>query len=204
MSATEQLEALQQQRAQASARISQLEQQWRQANEEAASAAATVAEVERAGASATARHKAEQALSTAKQRASEPWAQRRDGATQALRDVDVRIRGFVGEHLDELVASVEEHGDAIAARINTAASELVTAHAEWQATAARLGQLIATVSRPGPSDTSRSRSDEVARAATVLAASGGEEGVRLDRTRPPWDALLGGALEPEPEPAAVA
>jgi hypothetical protein len=190
------LAKLQEQRRRVAVRVSDLEAEWRAATAQAAEASAALAEVERHGGSATARHKAEEQLAAAKQRASEPWSERVEGARAATRDADQQLRQHVAANLDELVAGLEQEGQATADRLNDAAASLVQAHAEWQSIAGRIGQLITMVHRPGPLDVSRSVSDDAARAVAALVAGGGEEGPKLDRAREPWSRLLA-----DPEPA---
>jgi hypothetical protein len=65
--------SLHEERRSAAARIDEVERQWREAQASVAQASAARAEVERNGGSAaTSRHKAEEALSTARQRSAEP------------------------------------------------------------------------------------------------------------------------------------
>ena len=196
--ATTELRELQERGAAAASRISDLERAWRSANEEVAAASARLSQAERAGASPSTIRKIEGELAAAKAKAAEPWAERVEGARAAARDVERQVRTFVGANLDELVRALEADGQAAADQVNAAASALVSAHAEWEAVAAQIGKVIATVARPAPGDVSFSRADEVARAAAGLVAAGGENGPVLDRTRDPWALLLGQA-EPELE-----
>ena len=174
-------------------RVSDLEREWREAVEATATASAALAEVERHGGSATTRHKAEEALAAAKQRAGEPWAERVEGAKAAARDLDKRYRAYVSEHLGELVEALEQDGKLAAEAVNRAAGDLVTAHAEWGAVAAQIGTLVSQVSRVSPGDVSypQPQADEAARGAIALVAAGGEYGPRLARDREPWSSLLG-------------
>jgi hypothetical protein len=153
-------------------------------------------EAERAGAAATAVRKAEEELAAAKAKAAEPWGERAEGARAAARDVERRVRAHVAAHLAELVRALEADGQAAADRVNSAAADLIAAHAEWAAVATQIGQVITMVARPSPGDVTFSRSDEVARAAASLVAAGGENGPTLDRNRDPWARIL---EEPEPE-----
>jgi hypothetical protein len=140
----------------------------------------------------------EQQLAEAKAAVDEPWAERIDGARRAVRDVDARIRTYVGEHLVDIVAGIEARGADAANRWNAAAAEMLAASADWNAAAAELGQTLTHIRRPDPFDVSRPASEQAVRAVAQLVAEGGETGVRLDRSRAPWDTLLG-----EPEPADV-
>jgi hypothetical protein len=198
------LTQLRERRARAARRVAELEREWRSANEQAAQASARLAEVERQGASAAARHKAEEALSEAKALAAQPWAERVDGAKRAVRDVDVAVRAHVSGHLVELVEALEADGRAVAERINAAAADLVAAHAEWEAVATELGATIAMVSPPGPLDVSRSQAEQAARAVAALVAAGGQEGPRVSRLNDPWARLLAEPVDELDEVEAVA
>jgi hypothetical protein len=195
--ASEGLANLQAERRRTASRISDLEAEWRAATAQAAEASAALAEVERHGGSATARHKAEEQLAAANQRAGEPWAERVEGARAATRDVDRKLREYVGEHLDELVTALESEGRLAAGRINSAGAELLAARAAWEDVASRLASTITLVAKPSPFDVSRPHADEVARSVAALVAAGGEEGPKLDRAREPWSRLVA-----DPEPAS--
>ena len=86
---------------------------------------------------------------------------------------------------------MEADGQLAAERLNSAAAELVAAQADWERVASQILSLIMQVARPAPGDVSYPRATEAARAVLALASLGGEEGPRLDRSRPPWAALLG-------------
>jgi hypothetical protein len=202
--ATDELDRLREERGRAGARVSGLEAEWRAAQEAVAQAAAEVAELERSGGSASSRHKVEEQLAAAKAKAAEPWAERVDGARRAIRDHDQKLRAYTASNFDEIVTDIEARGAEAAARLNEAATAMLAAAADWNQAASQLGATLARVRNPDPFDVSRPSSEDAIRAVAALVAAGGEDGVRLDRTRPPWDTLLGGALEPEPEPAAVA
>jgi hypothetical protein len=187
---TTQLQELHHRRANAAARITEIERTWQAANEQAAIASQALAELERQGASAPRRHKAEETLTAAKLKQAEPWQERLDGARAAARDVDRELREFTAANLGELVEALEQEGQAVADRINAAASELIAAHAEWEAIAGRIGATITLVQAPGPYDVSRSTAEQTVRAAVVLINDGGENGPVLDRNVAPWDTLL--------------
>jgi hypothetical protein len=194
MDANAQLTKLQAERSAAAARVSEVEREWRAAIEAASVSSARLSEVERTGGNATSRRAAEEQLAEAKRRAAEPWAERVEGAKAAGRDADRRYQTHVGAHLGELVETLEADGRIAAERVNAAAADLIAAHAEWQAVAGQISALITQVARPSTGDVSRSRpeADEAVRGAIALAHVGGERGVVLDRSRPPWNHLLGG------------
>jgi hypothetical protein len=196
---TAQLEELHHRRSNAAARINEIERNWRQANEQVAFASQALAELERQGASAPRRHKAEETLAAAKLKQAEPWQERLDGARAAARDVDRQLREFTAENLAELVETLEQEGQAVADRINAAAAELVSAHADWEAIAGRIGATISMVSHPGPYDVSRSTAEQTVRAAVALINDGGEQAPQLDRNAAPWDTLL----HHKPQPVAT-
>jgi hypothetical protein len=187
---TAQLEQLHHRRTNAAAHITEIERNWRDANEQTAIASQALAEVERQGATAPRRKKAEETLAAAKLKQAEPWQERLDGARAAARDVDRQLREFTAANLGELVDTLEQEGQAVADRINAAAAELVSAHADWEAIAGRIGATISMVSHPGPYDVSRSQAEQTVRAAVALINGGGENGPVLDRNAAPWDTLL--------------
>jgi hypothetical protein len=77
--ANAELAKLQDERTRASAGVTDLERAWREAVETSRHASAELAEVERHGANATTRRKAEEKLTAAKAKASEPRRPRRPG-----------------------------------------------------------------------------------------------------------------------------
>jgi hypothetical protein len=192
---TARLEALYERRSSAAGRLAEIEQSRRDATRQVADASAALAQIEREGASAPKRRQAEEMLAGAKAKADQPWSERIAGAQAATRDADRLLRDHVAANLGELVTALESEGEAAAHAVDEAAANLVTAQLERDRIAAAIGQLITMVSRPGPADVSRSRADQLARDAATLAAGGGEDPPRVDRTRPPWSELL---AEPEP------
>jgi hypothetical protein len=207
MDANAELAKLQAERSAAAARVSEVEREWRAAVEAASVSSALLSEVERTGGNATSRRAAEEKLAESKRRAAEPWAERVEGAKAAGRDADRRYRAHVGAHLGQLVEGLEADGRIAAERVNSAAADLIAAHAEWQAVAGQISALITQIARPSTGDVSRSRpeADAAVQGAIALAHVGGERGVVLDRTRPPWNHLLGEgqAVEVVAEGAAV-
>jgi hypothetical protein len=201
--AIEELAALEVGRAEAATHLDSVEAGARQAQAAVQERAQELAELERTGATSQRRTAAEAALRKAREAADHQlWVARIESARQAIRAADVEIRQFTAENLDALLAGLEqERGLAATERINRGAAEVVAGFREWQAVATEIGQVLGRVARPGPGDVSRSLSDEAARACQALLGQGGEQAPRLDRTNPPWDALLGGG-EAEDEVAA--
>lgn len=168
------LSKLMDRRAALAARIDDLDAVQREANDQAARAAAAVSEAERAGEPDTKR--LDSALSKARARANEPWAERRAGARQALADHDNAIIGvFVRERFDDLHAGLAEQGEAAAPAVNAAAGELVSAHARWQEISSRMVSLSSALGPMRPGDYSRSLSERAAGEAGRLLDEGGEE-----------------------------
>jgi hypothetical protein len=190
MDATDRLRELQDERDAASTRVGELEHEQRQAAGAVQEASQALAQAERVGVNPAKRRELEDALVKARAKAAEPWPERIDGARAAVRDADRALREHVAEHLEELVTALEQEGEAAARAVDEAAANLITARLERDRIARAIGSIITKVSRPGPMDVSRSRADQLARDAAALAAAGGEDAPRLDRTRPPWSELL--------------
>ena len=199
--ATAKLAELQEQRGRAVARVDDLEREMREAGAAAAQASAALIEYERKGGPAARRRELEQTLAAAKAKAGEPWSERIEGARQSVRDLDQRLRQYVAQNLPELLAAKEADGDAAAERVNQLAAEFYEAWLARERIAAEIGGLISRVSAPGPSDVSHSAADQAAAACRALLDNGGERPVVLDRTRPPWDRLLGSEAPAEAVPA---
>jgi hypothetical protein len=189
MDAAERLASLHEERRRAVTRVNDLEADWRSAVEASWVASAALTELERNGAGAPAISKAEKELARARELATQPWAERIDGARRSLRDSDQAIRAHTAANLPELVMEVEERGQQVADRINQAASNLVAEYAELEHLAAELGRLLTSVTPPGPMDVTRPESEPLARAATALIGAGGELGPRVSRLNAPWDRL---------------
>jgi hypothetical protein len=203
--ATAELASLVEARDQASAKVDALEREAHTAGQTLAQTREALAEFERRGGRQAERTKLEQAFAEAEAKTREPWLVRIDGGRRAVRDAQRRIREHVSANLLELLDAVEADGRVAAARVDAAAQELFDANHAAQAVAARIGSLITKVQPPQPGDVSFTRSDEAARAAAALLASGGETPPSLDRSRAPWLALLGGEAEVvDVEDAAVA
>jgi Tfp pilus assembly protein FimV len=111
-------------------RLSDLDHQQRQATEQVSQRSAELADLERRAAagervSAQARAKAEQALTQARLRHAEPWAERAAGVRAAIREAEQGKRAFVIEHLDELLGELVEDANAAAEDVNHAAQRLL-------------------------------------------------------------------------------
>lgn len=173
---------LAQKRAKAAARITEIQRDARAAGEARTNARAKLIELERRdNVKPAERAAAERALHDAELAASQPWQQRIQGAEARVRDVDQELRAFIGEHLPELVSSIEERGAAAAERLNAALAEVVAANQEWAAAAAELGATLAAVGSVKPGDVSYSRTEAVTRACAEALAAGGELGPKLRR-----------------------
>jgi hypothetical protein len=199
MDASAELEQLEEQRAHAAAKVDAIERETRAATEAAEQASLQLTEATRVGASASKVHALEGTLVKAQAHKNEPWRERAQGARRAVDDADRAIREHVEAHLAELVEAVERDGEAAARRVTEAAAELVAASDERRRVESTLGQLLTRVRPPSPNDVSRSRADEIDRAARALLDSGGESAVTVTRIDEPWNTLLAGEREPEPD-----
>jgi hypothetical protein len=168
------------------AKVDDLGAEQRQATAAAQVASERLAALERealsgAKVSAATRREAEQALEQARSKASEPWAERIAGTQAAQRDAQVELQRFVSEHLDELVADLEQDGEAAAARLTEHARGIGAALSERERIAGEISSLISMIGRVEPGDVSRSRAEALARAASNLITEGGEDPPRLVR-----------------------
>jgi hypothetical protein len=168
-----------------------LDSEQRQANEDATRLSAELADLERANAageqvSEKTRREAEASLTKARILAAEPWAERRAGIQAAARDEEHAIQVFVAEHLDELVAELEEDADAAADAVNRACGAVESAYLERQLVEQRLTALVGMVRIPRPGDISRTVAEDVRRAAADLLLAGGEQApkLRVDPRKP--------------------
>jgi hypothetical protein len=161
---------------------------------EAARAALIEAE-RRGGPAAAERAKLEKALVQAEARASERWAERIEGARQAVRDAHADVQRFTAEHLDELVAEKERDGEVAAARVTEYAEALLAAFHERERVAGEIATLVSTVARLHPGDLAFSHAEAAARACQELVESGGETPPVLQRD--PREPREGIAVEAE-------
>jgi hypothetical protein len=193
------LQELRQKRREAVARVAELEGQQRAAVQEVADVRSRLAEAERAGAGRSTIGKIETQLVAAKGKASEPWAERIDGAKLRARDAQGEITRFVGENLIPLVEALEANGRVVSAKLTAAAQALVDAYREREAISQQITALYAlTVSTPKPMAVTPSRAEQLRREADRLLLTGGEsspvlrrELVFVEKPEP---------VEPEPEP----
>jgi hypothetical protein len=187
-------------------RVSAIDREQREANERAATASAALAELERralAGDDVGAqRKKLEGELAKAKAAAAEPWAERRAGGQQAVRDHNQQVVRFVGEHFATLYGELAEDAEAAATRVDHACNELIAAYHERQLVEGRVTTLTAMIRQPRPGDVERTRAEAVAAAASALLQAGGEQAplLRDDPTTP----RPGELADAEPEPVAAA
>jgi hypothetical protein len=148
--ATEAMARLGERRARAAARIEQLEKEAREAGRALTEARDALVDFERRGGRPAERTKLERTLAEAKARAAEPWQERVEGARHALRDVDAEQQRFAGEHLTELVETLEADGRIAATDLNAHAQGVLEAFQRRERIAAEISALASTVG-PGPS-----------------------------------------------------
>jgi hypothetical protein len=156
-----------------------LRARWARRGQQVAAAAEALVQAERAGAPAAKRRTLEQQLAEARSAAEKPWPERIEGARRTVRDLDDERQAYVGQHLAELVAVLEEEGRAAADDLDAAAKAVVAAFGERQRVDQAISQLAAMVGRPRPGDVARSHGDAVVREANALLDAGGEVPPRL-------------------------
>jgi hypothetical protein len=161
------------------ARVDALDHAQRSANEAANEAADAVAQLERESlggesVSATAVKTAEQALSRARFRALEPWAERRAGASAAVADLDRDIGRLVVERFDDLVSGLVAEGEQASRDRDAAASAVIEAFRRREEIANRMNALSSMIRPTCPGDVAFSRAEALARAADALLNGGGE------------------------------
>ena len=165
-------------RGELAARVDDLERQQRAANEDAAKAAAAVANAERAALAGedvpADSKKLDGALAKARSRANEPWSERRAGAQRALADHDGAIQRFTVQRYADLQDGLREQGEAATRAVDHAAGQLVEAHGEWQDVLSRMTALASSVRPTRPGDWTHSRSERAAAEADRLLTGGGE------------------------------
>jgi hypothetical protein len=168
-------------RAPATARVDELEGEARAAGEGLTAARAALVESERQGGRAAERRQLEQALTEAKATAEQPWAERIEGARQAVRDADRELQEFQREHLTELVEALEADGKIATGKLNAAAEALVQAFGKREEIARQIGAVASQVGRTHPGDVTFTTAQAVAEAARELLQRGGETAPRLRR-----------------------
>jgi hypothetical protein len=179
----EELARLERRNAEARQRVEQLERDQRAAGQARQEARAALVEAERRGAAPADRKKLEQTLADAEARASEPWPERIEGARAAARDLTGERRQLVAHNLLSLAEAVEADGGSAASAINEHCAGLIAAYHRRQELEQRLFTLASTVRVTEPGDVSRSKADQLAKAAMALLQAGGETPPVLRRDR---------------------
>lgn len=114
-------------------RVEAIDSEQREANERAANTSVALAELERRALAGHdvggQRKKLEAELAKARAAAAEPWAERRAGGQQAVRDHEQQVRIFVGQHF---AALYDDLAEAAATRVDHACNELLAAYHERQ------------------------------------------------------------------------
>jgi hypothetical protein len=157
-------------------RVHEIEAEQRLASHTLQATREALVQFERRGGGGEECRQLEQALAEAKAEANAPWSERIEGARRRARDAQHEVAGYVAEHLTELVAAREAEGQAAAERINTACSEILAGHAEWERIAGDISALLSLVGPVRPGDVSFGRSEALAREASTLLREGGEQG----------------------------
>jgi len=156
-----------------------IEAEARQATAEVVRLSEELADLERRAArgeqvSAKARTEAEQALTRARVRHGEPWAERLAGVQAAIRDADREMRVFVSEHLDALAAELAEDAEAAAETVNRACHSLGLAYSERMRVEQQTLALAAIVGITSPGAVARTKAEAAVAAANTLLQGGGE------------------------------
>lgn len=117
-------------------RVEAIDSEQREANERAANTSVALAELERRALAGDdvggQRKKLEAELAKARAAAAEPWAERRAGGQQAVRDHEQQVRIFVGQHFAALYDDLAEDAEPAATRVDHACNELLAAYHERQ------------------------------------------------------------------------
>jgi hypothetical protein len=185
-------------------RVDQVDRQEREAAARAAAASEALAQLERRGLAGddvgAQRKKLEAELAKSKAAAAEPWAERRAGGQQAVRDHDRQVVLFVGQHFADLYTELAEDAEAAAVRVDHACNEFLAAYYERMTVEGRVIALTAMIRQPDPNAVARTRAEAVAAAASALLQAGGEQAplLRSDPRPAPRDEPVA-----EPEPAAA-
>jgi hypothetical protein len=208
--AAKELAALVNRRASLDEREGELDQQQRAATAEVELMRARLADLERAAVSGDkvdekTRREAEEALTRARLKAAEPWAERREGVRAAMREADQAVTTFVGAHFDELLAELREDAENAAEDLNRACARVVDAYAERARVEQCVTSLCAIIRHPRPGDIAYTRAAAVAKEAETLLLEGGEAAPlpRVD-PRQPRHAEAVAELDPDAEIEPVA
>jgi hypothetical protein len=152
-----------------------VEAEQRQASATLATTREAVAEFHRRGGGRPAeRDRLEQALAKAKAEVDAPWAERIEGARRQVRDKQAEVVAYVNGHLTELVATLEDEGDAVVSRFHAHIEGMVTAYVERGRLAGEIASLIVLIGPAQPGDVSRTRAEELVAQAQNLLRDGGE------------------------------
>jgi hypothetical protein len=160
-------------RADADARVEQLEVEQQAAARARIDARAALVEAERRGVSAAERGKAEKAVADAEAKPTIIGA-RVEGARAAARDLEGVIQKYVAEHLDELLDELAAQGERAASAIDAGAAAILDGYAARAEVERQTFELISMIRRSQTSDVERSTADELARQAKLLLDAGGE------------------------------
>jgi hypothetical protein len=130
--ATTAMSKLVEQRERADDRVREIEAEQRLASQTLVAAREALVQSERraGGRHAAERRQLEQQLAEAKTAANAPWIERIEGARRHVRDKQGDVVAYVNEHLTELVATLEEEGDAVIARLHAHVEGIVAAYVE--------------------------------------------------------------------------
>jgi chromosome segregation ATPase len=159
-------------------RLDAIDAEQREASENVVRLSTELADLERRAATGErvgvkARTDAEQALTKARLRHGEPWAERRAGVHAAIRDADRDVRVYVTDHLAELLGELHEDGEAAAEDVNRACHALGEAYLRRMEIERQVIALagVAAITRP---DVARTRAEPVINEARALLQAGGE------------------------------
>jgi hypothetical protein len=174
--AMKELAELVQREAEARARIDKVGREARAATQEVADAREALIQLERqaGGITMAQRRKAEARLSLGEEAAAAPWRKRRAGAEHGARDAHHAVQLHAAQHLNELVAELEEDGRAVAEQVDDAARAFLDAVQRRAEVDRALTETVALTRHMRVGDIARSRSEEAARAVTELLQRGGE------------------------------
>jgi hypothetical protein len=84
-------------------------------------------------------------LAAARNRAEQPWAQRREGKQRLVRRLEAERDQFVVDHLGELAGAKEPAAHAATDRLTQALEEVEAAAREWQGVASHYSELLIPV-----------------------------------------------------------
>jgi hypothetical protein len=182
VTAAEALAELVKDRDRAATEVDGIEAEQRAAIAAAQRASEELVELERTGASAAARKKAEAVLSERRATADAPWSERAAGGRARVADRQAEVRAFAAANLHELVNEVEARGQQAAADVVAAAGQLLAAFARREQAATELGALVTLAGgRVHPADVGPPSQADAAAAACERLTESGEPSPRLRR-----------------------